>query len=286
MSARSDHAPLTLDTLAALPLPAAGLRIPYGPLPEQFGELRLPAGAGPFPLMVVIHGGCWRNRHSLEYITRLSHWLGAEHGLATWTIEYRRLGDAGGGWPGTHQDVAAATDFVRTLATRHPLDLQRLYVAGHSAGGQLALWLASRHRLAADSTLFVADPLKVHGVLGLAAISDLDTYRIGPPDSCHAAVEPLLGGTPDTHPQRYAETSPLRRLPVGVPTVFVQGALDPVVSEASVRHFIERALAAGDRCELFVLPDCAHFEPSVPHPRSIAALSASLAWLAQAARRP
>lgn len=281
MSEPSTYIPLTLETLDALPLPAAGMRIPYGRLTEQFGELRLPPGDGPFPLMVVIHGGCWRNRRNLEYITRLSHWLSTEHGLATWTIEYRRLGDVGGGWPGTHLDVAAATDFVRTLAEMYPLDLQRVWVAGHSAGGQLALWLATRDRLAAVSELYRPDPLLVHGVIGLAAISDLDTYRIGPPDSCHAAVEPVLGGTPDSHPQHYADTSPLRRLPVGVPSVFVQGTLDPVVSEASVRAFIEHARAAGDRCELFVLPDSAHFEPSVPHPKSIDALSASLAWLKQ-----
>lgn len=281
MPTQTAYLPLTLDQVDALPLPAPGTRIAYGPLPEQFGELRMPPGEGSFPLMVVIHGGCWRNRRSLEYITRLSHWLCAEHGFATWTIEYRRLGDAGGGWPGTHQDVAAAADFVRELARQHPLDLQRLCVAGHSAGGQLALWLETRHRLTADSALFAADPLRIHGVLGLAAITDLDTYRFGPPESCHAAVEQVMGGTPDRHPQRYADTSPLRRLPVGVPTAFVQGALDTIVSEASVHHFIQHARAVGDACELWMLPDCAHFEPSLPHPHSVDALSASLAWLAQ-----
>lgn len=274
------YSPLTLDTLAQLPLPPAALRIPYGRLPEQFGELRLPAaGDGPFPVMIVIHGGCWRNRHSLEYISRLADWLTREHGLATWNIEYRRLGDAGGGWPGTHQDVGHAVDFLRTLAEAYPLDLDHVLAAGHSAGGQLALWLASRARLGAGSELHAADALPIHGVLGLAAITDLDTYRIGPPDSCHAAVEPLLGGTPEQHPARYADTSPLRRLPLGIPAAFVQGALDPTVTTDSVNRFIDAARAAGDRCECFLLPDCAHFEPSVPVAASIDPLQAALAWL-------
>lgn len=274
------HTPLTLDTLAQLPLPPAGLRIPYGRLPEQCGELRLPAsGNGPFPVMIVIHGGCWRNRHSLEYISRLADWLTREHGFATWNIEYRRLGDAGGGWPGTHQDVGRAVDFLRTLAEAYPLDLGHVLAAGHSAGGQLALWLATRGRLGSASALHVADALPIHGVLGLAAITDLDTYRIGPPDSCNAAVEPLLGGTPEQHPLRYADTSPLRRLPLGVPAAFVQGALDAIVTEASVSHFIAQARAAGDRCELFVLQDCAHFEPSVPVPASLTQLTAAIASL-------
>lgn len=272
--------PLTWEQLDALPLPPAVARTPYGRAAPQFGELRLPDGAGPHPVVVLLHGGCWRHRFDLVYITRLAAWLTAR-GWATWTVEYRRLGDAGGGWPGTLQDAGAALDALRPLASTAPLDLQRVVTAGHSAGGHLALWLASRARLDSHSPLHVPDPLPVAGVLGLAAITDLDQYRIGPTESCHAAVDLLLGGSPAEVPQRYADASPLRRLPLGVPQAFLQGDLDDTVSVASVRHYVQAAQAAGDTTRLWELPGAGHFEVAAATPASEAALVSALGWLLQ-----
>ncbi len=270
--------PLSWSELGALPLPAAGKKIAYGSDPLQFGELRLPKGAGPFPVFVIVHGGCWLNAFDYHYMTRLAAWL-TERGYATWTIEYRRVGDAGGGWPGTFLDVAHATDALRTIAKEQPLDLQRVYAAGHSAGGQLALWLASRARLTSASELFVADPMRIRGVLGLAAIADLKTYRVGPPESCNSAVDQLLGGDPEKFPARYAETSPSQRLPLGVPQIFIQGELDPIVPPASVRAYAEAATKAGDRAELLLLPGAGHFEASTPLPPTAATLEKALRLL-------
>lgn len=258
--------PLSWAQLQKLPLPSPVPRIAYGTAPQQFGELRLPSGKAPatgWPVIVLIHGGCWQNAFDYVYITRLAAWL-ATQGFASWTIEYARLGDTAGGWPGTFADVAAATDALRRLAKTAPLDLHAVYAAGHSAGGQLALWLASRGKLAAGSAVYANDPLPIRGVLGLAAITDLDSYRIGPPDSCHSAVEPLLGGTPEQVPQRYAETSPLRRLPLGVPAVFVQGDHDPIVEISGVRAYVEAATRAGDTATLLTLPGAGHFDTAVP----------------------
>jgi acetyl esterase/lipase len=250
-----------------MPLPAPGKRIAYGDKKEQFGELRVPKGNGPFPVIVVIHGGCWQNAFDYVYMTRLSVWF-VEHGIATWTIEYRRLGDDGGGWPGTFLDVADATDSLRKIAGESKLDLDRVYAAGHSAGGQLALWLAGRSKLRETSGLYRKDPIAIRGVLGLAAITNLANYRIGPPDSCHSSVEPLLGGTPDKVASRYAEASPSEQLPLGVREIFIQGEADPIVAAGSVQDYVRAAKKSGDDATIFMIPGAGHFEACVPLPET------------------
>ena len=269
---------LTWSELGDMPLPGPGERITYGKEPQQFGELRVPKGDGPFPVVVVIHGGCWQNAFDHVYMTRLAARF-TEHGVASWTIEYRRLGDEGGGWPGTFLDVAAATDALREIAPKSRLDLNRVYATGQSAGGQLALWLASRAKLPESSALYRKDPVAIRGVLGLAAITNLAKYRIGPPNSCHSSVEPLLGGPPDKVSSRYAETSPSQRLPLGVPQIFIQGEKDPIVEADSVREYVEAAQKAGDHAVIFPLPEAGHFESCVPLPQTKFAFEDALRML-------
>jgi acetyl esterase/lipase len=269
---------LSWAELSRLPLPPAGERSSYGRGPQQFGELRIPKGDGPFPVVVLIHGGCWQNAFEYGYVTRFAAWL-SDRGVATWTIEYRRLGDDGGGWPGTFLDVADATDALAGMAAKARLDFNRVYAAGHSAGGQLALWLASRSTLPESSELYRKNPVVIRGVLGLAAITNLDKYRIGPPNSCHSSVEPLLGGTPDKVAKRYAETSPRQRLPLGVRQVFIQGENDPIVDAASLNEYVEAAKTAGDDATILLLPGAGHFETSVPLSKTESAFEKALRLL-------
>jgi acetyl esterase/lipase len=170
-------------------------------------------------------------------------------------------------------------DALRRLAATSPIDLQRVYSGGHSAGGQLALWLATRAKLPPESELYAKDPLPIRGVLGLAAITDLAKYRVGPPKSCHSSVEPLLGGTPDEVGDRYAATSPMQRLPLGVRQVFIQGGKDPIVSAESVRAYVEAAKQAGDDAVILPLDSLGHFETSVPLPSTEGALAEALRLL-------
>jgi acetyl esterase/lipase len=254
--------PVEWGEIAALPLPPADHRMAYGGDPSQFGELRLPSGAGPHPVAVVLHGGCWQSEYDLGYITHLSAAL-TRSGVATWTPEYRRIGSTGGGWTATFDDASRATDHLRALADTHPLDLDRVVLVGHSAGGHLALWLAARRNLPRESPLHAPDPLPVAGVVALAGITDLRGYAAAS-GSCNAAVPQLLGGTPDEVPERYGAASPIELLPLGVPQRLVHGALDPIVPLEQSERFAAGARAAGDDARVWAVEGAGHFDVVAP----------------------
>lgn len=262
--------------LLAQPEPPADLRYPYGDDPSQFADLRLPAGEGPFPVAILIHGGCWLAQYDLGILAAMADAL-TESGIATWTLEFRRIGNEGGAWPGTFLDVAHGTDAIRNVASEHALDLTRVVLVGHSAGGHLALWLAARHRLAADSPLHTPDPLPVKGVIALAPAADLElTYRN---QTCGDAAGRLMGGSPEEFPERYRDGSPAALLPLGVPQLIINGVHDEgwlIVSRA----YQAKARAAGEEVELMVPEDAGHFEIVMPasttFPRVRAAIEAML----------
>ena len=240
-----------------LPRPEADHRLSYGNDPLNFGELRLPAGDGPFPVVIVIHGGCWLAEYDLAY---MSAWADAvtEAGIATWSIEYRRVGDPGGGWPGTFEDAARAADHLSDIARTYDLDLERVAAAGHSAGGHLALWLAGRHGLDREDPLRGDRPLALNGVVALAGIPDLAAYAA--PEGCGSAVPSLLGGRPEDVPERTRRASPIEMLPVGVDLTMVTGALDSIVPAEQAHRFADTARRMGDTVEIIDIGGAGHFE--------------------------
>lgn len=254
---------VTWQEIAALPVPPADKLIPYGPDSLQFGELRLPKGEGPFPVVVVVHGGCWLSAYDRQYMAHLSEQL-TQAGYATWNLEFRRVGDAGGGWPSTFLDVAKGTDYVRELAKEYPLNTKKVVVIGHSAGGHLALWLAARHNLSKKSPLYIKKPLKLVGVVSLAGIPDLASYS-HQKGSCNEAVPELMGGMPAEQPARYADASPTALLPLKVPSRLIQGALDPIVPVTQSQDFATLAKAEGDDAELILIEQAGHFDLVAPH---------------------
>lgn len=250
---------MAADILSVTPPPADRV-VRYGGERSQFGELRLPSGAAGerAPVVVVIHGGFWRAQYSLDHIGQLCAALTRE-GWATWSLEYRRLGEAGGGWPGTFLDVAAGLEHVRVLADEHGLDLERVAAVGHSAGGHLALWLAGRGRVPAGSEVAPAgEPLALRGAVSLAGVSDLrQAVRLGLSANVAAL---LMGGPPERFPERYAAGSPAELLPLGVPAILVHGESDDIVPVEMSRSTYERAIGAGDAAELVTLAGAGHFE--------------------------
>jgi acetyl esterase/lipase len=248
--------------LANAPVPPGALRIAYGTDPLQFGELRVPSTAAPHPVAVVIHGGCWlakigtmdERAVALDNMRPLAAAL-AEHGIATWNIEYRRLGHDGGGWPGTFRDVASATDFLRTVAAEQQLDLTRVIAIGHSAGGHLAMWLAARGKLDATSELYVNNPLRLKGVVDLDGPPDLKaTIPLQQPICGSPVVTDLLGGAPEERAARYHDASPIELVPLRVPQVVFAGQM----FGAQAAPYESAARKAGDQVQTSV-SDASHF---------------------------
>lgn len=254
--------PLGPKDIDRLPATAPTATAAYGSDPLQHGELRLPPGKGPFPVAVVIHGGCWTKGYATARNTAPLASALAKAGVATWNIEYRQVGDPGGGWPGTYQDWAAATDHLRVLAKQHSLDLDRVVAVGHSAGAHAALWVAGRRRLPRDSEIRGASPLQLRGAVAIDGPVDLlDALAIDAQVCGRAVIAPLMGGTPADQPRRFAEGSPAQLLPFGVPQHLVQSSvLRPEHAEAYRR----RAERAGDRIHLIALPGRMHFNMIAP----------------------
>jgi acetyl esterase/lipase len=225
--------PVSFEAVMALPRRAPDLEVRYGDAPSQRVHLWRPAGGAttPAPVVVLVHGGCWRAEYSADHIEPLASALTAE-GFAVWTPEYRRLGELGGGWPGTFEDVARALDLLQERADP-ALDLGRVVLAGHSAGGHLALWAAARSAFEPTHPMHRPSALVPRGVVALAAVSDLEAYgALGA--GCPSVVAQLLGGTPATQPERYRWASPVG-LPHPVPVVLIHGTRDTVVSPSQAR---------------------------------------------------
>ncbi|MDP8916354.1 MAG: alpha/beta hydrolase, partial [Pseudomonadota bacterium] len=241
------RAPITFRQLLERPRARASARIAYGPDPLQFGELWLPEGRGPHPVVVLIHGGCWRaDLPGLELMDYMAEDL-RRSGVAVWNLEYRRLGAAGGGYPDVFSDVARGVDHLRTIARPNRLDLRRVVFSGHSAGGHLALWAAARPRLPRTSALFQARPLRPRKVVTLAGINDLEAYRASGPEACGGpeVINRLVSA--QDRPAPFADTSPAALLPIGTPQAVVSGALDRIVPSRFGREYAAAATRAGDR---------------------------------------
>lgn len=251
--------PLTFDQLNSLPSRPPDHKIAYGTAPQQFGNLRLPNGGGRHPVVIFIHGGCYSAQYSIDHAAPAEQAL-ADAGYAVWSLEYRRVGDAGGGWPGTFQDAGAGADYLRTLAKQYPMDLTRVIASGHSAGANLALWLAGRGRIAKNSPLHVDAPLPISGVVALAPAGDLAEMQAK--GGCGGVIDQLIGGSPSSFPDRYAAASP--PVPLGVPQSIIISAHDSQFASFG-RSYAHLAQSRGEtQLRVIDAPAAGHFEVIAP----------------------
>ncbi len=262
----------------------------YGSDPSQFARLHLPRYGSGLPVVVVVHGGFWRQRYDVSLADPLADDL-AVHGFVGVAVEYRRVGDGGsGGWPQTLMDVATAVDDLPAAGqylARGRLDLGRVAAVGHSAGGHLVGWLAHRGALRAstpgrtepgDGHLPLAGVVSQAGVLDLVAASD---ERLG-----DGAVIDLMEGSAGSLPQRYAHASPLQHVGDGARVICVHGDADDTVPISQSRRYVEAAVAAGDPAELVTLPGVGHFELIDPAHRAWAVCRERLAGLLGSSQGP
>jgi acetyl esterase/lipase len=235
---------MSSEDILTKPQPPPDERVAYGADPNQFLEVRLPHSKPPHPVLLNIHGGFWRSKYDLTHAGHACEALRTE-GLATFNLEYRRVGNAGGGWPGTFDDIRAAYRFVRQSHSRFQLDLDRLAVMGHSAGGQLALCLAAH------------EP-SLRRVISLAGIVDLKkAFAL---HLSNDAVAEFLGGKPEAVPDHYRESDPTE---LSIPQArqwLIHGTEDDIAPPEFSRNYVARKKQAGESAELLEIPRAGHFD--------------------------
>lgn len=239
---------MTSDDILTLPPPPADARLAYGNDPNQFGELRLPKTGGTLPVAMNIHGGFWRSRYDLAHAGHLCAALTAR-GIATWNIEYRRVGNTGGGWPGTFEDIAAAWRFLPQIAGRYKLDPANSVVMGHSAGGQLALCLAAHEPTARRA-------------VSLAGVVDL--RQAFEQHLSNDAVVEFLGGKPQDVPEHYREADPME-LKIAATQWLIHGAKDDTVPPFFSRKYTEDKKARAEDVHYLEISTAGHYELIDPH---------------------
>ena len=255
---------LAWPDLLRRPRPAPSATISYGADPLQVADLWLPAGPGPHPTVLMVHGGCWQTEIADRTIM---NWIAEDlrrRGIAVWNIDYRGVDRPGGGYPGTFRDAAAAADALRAEAAHYRLDLSRLVAVGHSAGGHLALWLAGRPRLPHSSPLRGADPLPIYEAISLGGLPDLEEAARSENGCGNEVIGRLTGG-------HFADTSVPRLAPLGRPQVLINGREDRIIPLAYAEGYARPMRASGDDVRVRIIDRTGHVELVAPETAAWAA---------------
>jgi acetyl esterase/lipase len=268
------------------PRPEPDATIAYGADRMQKADLWLPAGPGPHPTVLMVHGGCWQTEIADR---RIMNWIADDlkkRGIAVWNIDYRGVDRAGGGYPGTFADAAAAADALRDHARELKLDISPLVAVGHSAGGHLALWLAARRAASAradnpliprGSPLIAADPLRIDAVVSLGGLPDLELAATPPGSGCGTGVIEKLVGPPTLSSRNvYADTSVPRLAPLGVRQVLVNGLQDRIIPASYAESYAGKMRAAGDKVKVRMIDRTGHVELIAPETEAWAAAVAEI----------
>ena len=296
---------MDLRSVGARPQASPSEILRYGEAPSQIVELFLPKSAaepGKLPVVVILHGGCWRKDIAGPELMRAAAGAFLEKGYAVWSIGYRRIDEEGGGWPGTFQDVGTAIDLIKEKAEALNLDTARVIGYGHSAGGHLALWAAGRHKLPATSPMKVQAPQKLRGVVSVGGLGNIKQWERQIDAVCgdqsvalltkaRAALPPAAEGelaeaaksgpVLEARAEQFADTNPAALLPTGTPVVLLHGIYDRISPPAIGLAYAQEARKAGDRAEIQLAPNAGHFEVIAPGTRAFEQVMAAVEKLAR-----
>ncbi|TMM50077.1 alpha/beta hydrolase family protein [Qipengyuania marisflavi] len=241
----------------------------YAEPSRGFAELRVPGGAGPFPLAVIFHGGCWKAGVANQaYMAPLATHL-QQQGVASLNVDYREIGD-GGGWPGSFADWQAAAGLIEQLAAQYPIDRERVTLLGHSAGALPAQWLAMAQD--ADGPLGAREPLSVRSAIVLDGPADVGRERMAFDALCEfSSVGPFMGGDPAATFARHAAISPVTHPPQLAELLFVQAVLPPAPKDVQ-----DAIRASGTKLEIRSNPGAGHFAVLTPGSEVYAANEAAI----------
>lgn len=231
---------------------------------QNWVDLFMPKGDHPdgsVPMVILVHGGSWQSQIGADTFVTFARRL-AERGLAVYNVEYRRLG-SGGGYPQTFADVAAAIDYAPEIGRANPaISLDDAVVVGHSAGGQLAMWAGTRHKLD-DDEVGAKPKYRPTSVVSLAGPLDMRTaVKMG-----DDRIVKALGGEPDEVPERYASVDPIQNIDPTIPTIAMAGSDDHVVPAVVSRNYVDAAKKSGGVARFVLLPKTNHVsivDPGAP----------------------
>ena len=247
--------------LMGRPLPSTPHSITYGDRKNDVVDVWIPDGEGPHPVVLMVHGGCWQKAIADRTLMNYAAEDLRQNGMAVWNIEYRGVDEEGGGYPGTFTDVSNAADAMRSYAAEYQLDLDKVAGFGHSAGGHLVTWLATRKNLPADNPLYSADPLPMVGLINTGGLADLEASAPVTQASCLADIMDTLTGLPDdSRSDVFADTSPSELLPGGTTIISVNGDSDRIAPSELGLGFTEKALKAGDTARFVQVKNTGHVE--------------------------
>jgi acetyl esterase/lipase len=282
VAAPGEAAPMTQrlmvwDDLLGRPKVSPQQTIRWGQGATDIADVWLPEGAGPFPVVLMVHGGCWQKSVADHAIMNWAAEDLRKQGLAVWNIEYRGVDEAGGGYPGTFLDVAHAADALREHAAELHLDANRVAAFGHSAGGHLVMWLAARSKLSKSSPLYMDNPLKLAGVVNSGGLADLKaSARVTQRDCLASILDPLTGDMSSDRNNVFSDTSPVEMFPLRVRQVAVNGDKDAIAPALLGEDIVRKARAAGDNAEVIVVNNTGHVELVSPGTAAFAAETAKL----------
>ncbi len=265
-SVQSVHAQLvSWNDVLELETTAPDHYISFAPDSAQYGELWLPDDQVAHTSVIMVHGGCWLAMYpGVKLMNAVAEDL-SNRGFAVWNIDYRRIGHHGGGYPGTFLDAANGADIFRSIANKYNLPADRIIAAGHSAGGHLATWLALRHQISPESDLYIENPIKIHAVISLAGINDLQRYADYGASPCgENTIEKLVDS--ENRKKSYTDTSPSELLPLDIPLVEISGAFDSPVPPFFGYHFVSSIMESGGQAKQILLQSAGHYE--MIHPSS------------------